>query len=309
MTRVAFVGQRMYFASCSMTAPAAGIQPHFVHHVGGGDQPALLARLKALDPDVVVVFRPEIVAPGLLGELRATTLGFNTEPLPRTADGRLAHPDQLTRLSELAEADAGQFDRLITFDPLSGAAAEHLGLPLWRSLPLPVADELYAPLPLREPRRPNRILFLGYATEHREHVLIDAKHHYDVLHVAWGMHGDALRELLHSTDVALNVHVEPYPSFENRVCLHLAAGNLVLSEPLSPRHGLEPGIDYVELRSRHRLTEAVGALRAHPELHRGVRLRGRRKAEQFRASRVWPRVLSDLQLDVAAFGGRRALAR
>jgi hypothetical protein len=29
------------------------------------------------------------------------------------------------------------------------------------------------------------------------------------------------------------------------------------------------------------------------------------KAEQFRASRVWPRLVEDLQADVAAFGTRR----
>jgi hypothetical protein len=33
-------------------------------------------------------------------------------------------------------------------------------------------------------------------------------------------------------------------------------------------------------------------------------VRGRRKAEQFRASRVWARLLSDLQADVRAYGGR-----
>ena len=54
-------------------------------------------------------------------------------------------------------------------------------------------------------------------------------------------------------DVAINVHNEPYPSFENRVCLHLAAGHLVLSEPLSPTHGLEPGIDYVEFHRPQQL--------------------------------------------------------
>lgn len=44
----------------------------------------------------------------------------------------------------------------------------------------------------------------------------------------------------------MNIHNEPYPTFENRVFLHLAAGQLVISEPLDPGHGLEAGHDYLE---------------------------------------------------------------
>jgi hypothetical protein len=79
----------------------------------------------------------------------------------------------------------------------------------------------------------------------------------------------------------------------------------VLSEPLSPLHGLEPGIDFLELRSPGQLLQAIFGVRAFPDVHAAVRRRGRRKAEQFRASRVWPRLLGDLVRDVEAFGERR----
>ncbi len=49
--------------------------------------------------------------------------------------------------------------------------------------------------------------------------------------------------------VGINLHNEPYLPFENRVSLHLAAGHLVLSEPLDPLHG--PGRDRLP-RGRHR---------------------------------------------------------
>jgi hypothetical protein len=298
--RVAFVGTRLYFEACSLTAPAGGIEPHFVDHRGGADPAPMLRRLEVLDPDVVVVFRPEIVPPGAFEGLRALTLGFNTEPLPR--DGA-AHPDQVFRLSELAQTDVAQFDRIITFDPLGARAAHEHGIEVWRSLPLPVDDRVFAPA--RPAAHPPRIVFVGYSTPHREAWLIDLKHHFDVLHVAYGIHGQRLRDLFGRTDVAINLHGEPYPSFENRVSLHLAAGHLVLSEPLSPLHGLEPGIDFVEVGTPGQLLEAIFGLREHPDLFAAVRRRGRRKAEQFRASRVWPRLIGDLQRDVAAFGGRR----
>jgi len=299
--RIVFVGQTQYFTSC--VPPGAC----FVDHRGGVEPGAMLQRVRGLRPDVVVVFRPEIVPPRAFDDLEAVTLGFNTEPLPRDPDGT-AHPDQLWRLSELAETDAGQFDRIVTFDPLSAQAAHLAGVPAWRSLPLPVADTLFAPVRLKA-RRPPRFLFVGYSTEHRERWLMDVKHHFDVLHVAHGVHGEALRRLFHATDVAINLHGEDYPSFENRVPLHLAAGHLVLTERLSPTHGIEPGIDLVELASPGALVQAVRAVRADPDLWSAVRRRGRRKAEQFRASRVWPRVLADLRRDLRAFGSARRGSR
>ena len=130
----------------------------------------------------------------------------------------------------------------------------------------------------------------------------------NVVHVAAGMYGARLRELFGRTDVAINLHGEPYPTFENRVCLHLAAGHLVLSEPLSPTHGLEPGIDYVEFRTPADLVGLIAALRRAPGLYASVRARGRMKAEQFRASRMWPRLVADLVRDVKAFGTARRVA-
>jgi len=153
------------------------------------------------------------------------------------------------------------------------------------------------------------MVFVGYSTEHRERWLIDVKHHFDLFHVAHGIHGDKLRELFARTDVGLNLHGEPYPSFENRVSLHLAAGHLVVSEPLSPTHGLEPGVDFVEVGTPRALVETIVSLRAYPDLWSAIRRRGRRKAEAFRASRVWPRILADLATDLAVFGTQRRTAR
>jgi hypothetical protein len=39
-----------------------------------------------------------------------------------------------------------------------------------------------------------------------------------------------------------------------------------------------------------------------------VRVRGRRKAEAFRASRVYPRLIADLWADLRVFGTHRAVA-
>jgi hypothetical protein len=303
--RVAFVGQETYFAQCAPHAPTASLRPRFFDFRAGvgHDAGALRDALEGWGAHVVVVFRPEIVPPGAFAGLRAATLGFVTEPLKRA--GGEDHPDLDWRESELALTDPANFDRIVAFDPhVAGTADRHA--PVWRSLPLPVDDRLYAPVV--ESAAPPRILFVGYSTDHRERFLINAKHEYDVLHYAHGLHGQELREVFARTDVALNLHGEPYPSFENRVLLHLAAGHLVISEPLDPTHGLEAGIDFLEIRRPDELMTLLYQLKRRPDTFERVRHRGRAKADDYRASRVWPRVIGDLLADLAAFGSERAAA-
>jgi hypothetical protein len=169
---------------------------------------------------------------------------------------------------------------------------------------VPVGDRYFqavgAPL-----RGHPRLLFVGRSTPHRERVLMDVKHHHDLLHLAFGVGAGDLEQAMAEHDVGINVHNEDYPSFENRVCLHLAAGHLVLSEWLSPAHGLEAGMDFIEITGPGSLWHAVEMLGRFPGLWHRVRVRGRMKAEQFRASRVWPRLLHDAIADVGAFGSAR----
>jgi hypothetical protein len=308
--KACFVGQKEYFEQCALLAPAGGVEPFFVDHRGGADPAPVHVALESIRPDVVLVFRPETLPAGFLRGVPGLTLGFNTEPIPRDAAGSV-HPEQAFRLSELAQTDASQFDRIVTFDPMGAATAEAAGVPVWRSVPLPVADHLYAES-LRPPARPPRVAFVGYSTEHREQWLVGVKHEFDVLHVvtglriAAGLDGSSTRELWGSIDVGINLHVGPFPSFENRVCLHLAAGHLVVSEPLDPSHGLEPGIDYIQVRSPGTLKHVIGALHANPDAFRATRIRGHAKSKAFRASRVFPRLFADLVADVRAFGTSRA---
>ena len=297
---MAFVGQRTFFEACSLEEPASGLIPRFYEFRAGSDGPALVASLREFMPHVAVVFRPEVVPPGLLAEVPALTLGFLSEPLPRAEQ---AHADLKRRLNELRAADAANFDRVVSFDPLVAETAREI-LPVWRSLPLPVADSFFAPVaPMGHPPR---ALFVGRSTPHREWLLAPAKLEHDPLHVAFGMSGRELVGLLRRYDVAINLHNENYPSFENRVSTHLAAGHLVLSEALDPLHGLEPGLDYLQVDGPADLRRALTAVTRFPRVHHRVRVRGRRKAEQFRASRVYPRLIADLIADVDVFGSGRS---
>jgi hypothetical protein len=306
--RLAFVGQGTFFEACSLDPGPRGLEPRFFEFRRDSDVRALVEDLEAFDADVAVVFRPEIVPAGALHGLRARTVGFLTEPLPRQLGGAPVHEDLERRLWELRHVDASNFDRVVAFDPHIAATA-HEVVPVWRSLPLPVADRYFAPLPLPPPTAAGpQPLFVGRSTPHREALLAEAKHAVGVLHLAFGVDADALQEALAGHDVGINLHNNPYPSFENRVCLHLAAGHLVLSEWLHPTHGLEPNIDFVVVQTSGELLSVLLNLRRVPGLWHRVRVRGRHKAEQFRASRVYPRLVQDLFADLDAFGSVRAAA-
>jgi len=299
-TSVAFVGQSVFFRQCALEQPAGDLEPTFLDHRAGVAAEPLLAQLEALDPDVVLVFRPEIIKPGLFESLRAVTIGYLTEPLPRR--NGVKHVDLHQRLWWLEQVDAANFDRIVSFDPLIVETAEDV-VPVWRSLPLPVADSLFTDV--RERAVPPRLLFVGRSTEHREELLAPVKRAHPIVHIGHGLFGPELARVLLAADVQLNLHNNRYPSFENRVCIALAAGHLVISEPLSPTHGLTVGADYLEVDTPESLVSLVDQLAEDPAAHVAVQLAGRRQAERFRASHVYPQLVHDVLADVALHGGRR----
>jgi hypothetical protein len=302
--RIAFVGQSTFFEACAMHERSTRFETRFIEFRDGADADAMLAGVHEFRPHAVAVFRPEIIPAGAFADLRAATLGFLTEPLPRTS-GRRAHPDLRRRRSDLRRLDPANFDRIVSFDPLIVPTADEY-MPVWRSLPIPVADRLYADV--RRIEGTPQMLFVGRSTPHRESFLRPTKAEFDLLHIAFGVAAAELERAMREHQVAINLHNEPYPSFENRVCLHLAAGHLVISESLSPTHGLEPGIDYLEVGRPDELLRIARSLARFPDAYHRVRVRGRRKAEEYRASVVWPRLMGDLLRDLVAFGTARPAA-
>src|SRR5258705_6311044 len=167
-------------------------------------------------------------------------------------------------------------------------------------MPIAVADRCSASV--AAPRARRRVLFTGRSKDHRESILGPAKHVFELAHLAHGVTDERLVEFLHDSDVGVNLHNEDYPTFENRVCVYLAAGLLLVSEPLSPEHGLVPGSDFLEVENADQLHSALLAFHEDAEAFRPLRERGRRRAERFRASFVYPRLLRDLLRDVQLFG-------
>lgn len=289
--RVAFVGQSTFFEGCVLDPGHPGIESSFFEFRKGGDVDALVDGLRQFRPGVVVVFRPEVLPAGALAEIGCPRLGFLSEPLPRSGIDTVSHADLERRLWELEQVDPANVDRVVSFDPKIAVAASRV-LPIWRAAPLPVADRFYAPMPAPgiSPPLP---LFVGRSTAYREQMLVDLKHNWNLLHLAFGVAAEDFGRLLDEHNIGVNVHCERYPSFENRVCFHMASGHLVVSEYLDPSHGLEVGLDYVLAQTAGELLRVMHVLDRFPRTWHSVRVRGRRKAEAFRAGRVWPRLLAD----------------
>lgn len=299
--RVAFVGQSVFFRQCALEAPADGVEPDFVDFRSGAPEGRLLAELQERDPDVVLVFRPEIVPKALFKGIRAITIGYLTEPLPRK-DGK-AHDDLHQRMKWLEKVDPSNFDRIVSFDPLIAETARNV-LPVWRSLPIPVADSVY-----REPSamgRPPRLLFVGRPTPHRESLLEPIERSHAIVHIGHGLYGERLRRFYARADVQLNLHNNPYPTFENRMMLGLAAAHLMISEPLSPDHGLVAGEHYLRAHGQEELLAAVEEVASAPDRFGEIQRAGRAAAERFRASSVYPALIREAIADVQENGRSRA---
>ena len=243
----------------------------------------------------------------MLADVAVPILGFLTEPISREAGGAAAlHWDLEQRRRAMARLDRANVDRLVSFDPLivadrrrgdgrSGARCRS---------PSPIAST--APCSPSTARRgcsssaaPPCIASATCSTSSTASTACTSRSAIQV---------QELEGLLDRHQITFNIHNEPYPSFENRVLLHLAAGHLVISEPLSPTHGLVAGADFVEIDSPEELLAAATAARATPEAFHDVRVSGRQKVEQMRASRVWPALVADLFADLQASGTHRDVA-
>lgn len=282
-TRVAFVGRDEWLQG---SAPIGAAAPFMFNRFRvGGDGAAPLDELVPFAPHVIVVFDPASLPLEPLLSLPAITLGV------LVGDAS----------SAVSADNLGSLDRVVAFDP--GMTGEAVGSGrVWRAMPPPVSDGFF--VQDQRPNRASRVMTIGASTPHREAVLTPTKHRHDLLQVVHGVTGSRLAALLRQADVGVYVPRASGGGFGAQVGMHLAAGQLLLAESLRPAHGLERDIDYRHFDAPDELVWMLDRLGRFPEMYRRTRIRGRLKAEQFRASTLFRRIVGDLLLDVAAFGRR-----
>jgi hypothetical protein len=238
------------------------------------------------EPDVLARCAPGAEFPGLALELVAAgerppedtelvvafaTPGLALEPLLAPAA-----PPVLLWLDRPPPLDLRSQDRLIS----AVCGVEHA----WRTLPLPVADARFAPLPLAPLAR--RSAWLGPAGERRRAYL--------------DRHGGTQERWSGTAEIVMNLPEGESAGVTHDIAAALATGCLLVSETLTPSHGLEPGVDYLEARDPDDVYIAVENALRRPQAFRRIQLAGRRKAERFRASTLLTRVAHDLRRELAA---------
>lgn len=281
--RIAVLGLPVWLQGCAPAAPVKGlrIERFAVPHAGGLE--SVREGMARLRPHLTFVFDPASMPAEAFGEVSGLTVGVLVNGLPEA--------EAVSLLESL--------DRLVSFNPaLTGSAVGKTAV--WRAIPPPISDELFASVgPMRHPPR---AISIGRSTPHREAMLMPAKHHHDLLQVLHGVSGGQLQDLLEECDVGVFVAREHGPGFGAQVGMHLAAGQLLLAGELVPSHGLERGLDYLHVDSPDGLVWVLDRLGRFPAMYERVRFRGRLKAEQYRASRLFARLAHDVLRDVAAFG-------
>ena len=269
--RVSFAGRAGETGHAVPAAPVPGLDASFVEHRAGRPGSRVLAHVAEHDPHVVVVFGVASLPAETVRAIGVPVVAWATAP--DRPPGLEHHPDlpDCDPRHRAGLATAADYERVI-------------------DRPLPVADEHFA-----TPRRTDggpRALVIGHSSPRLEALLIDSKHRHEVLHVAAGLHGEALAAVLASAEIAIDVRDDDGPGFGPRVALYLAAGLLLLSEPLHPPGGLRPGEDHLEFRSSAELVELLHRVRADPGAFHAIREQGRLSAEALRASRVLPELLA-----------------
>ena len=105
------------------------------------------------------------------------------------------------------------------------------------------------------------------------------------------------RELTGKAGIGSHKHIlvtqeSLFPSFPYGVAVGLVAGLSVITEPLTPRWGLEPGIDFLEVSTPEELVRMVDHIRRYGNLTQMAAKRGNMKSGIFKASLVFRNLLA-----------------
>ena len=106
-----------------------------------------------------------------------------------------------------------------------------------------------------------------------------------------------LREIARKADLLSLKHIvvtqeSLFPSFPYGVAVGLLAGLSVIAEPLTPRWGLEPGIDFLEVSTPEELVRMVEHIRRYGNLTQLMARRGNLKSPIFKSTVVFGNLLA-----------------
>lgn len=257
------------------------------------EDPAFFKELIEFDADINIFFRGEIVPQQVLESLTGVRVGLSSEPFPKIIDRSLIYTeDSLNRFEFFLRIFDRSFDYIFHYDEVSKFFFENQGIEVSGYFPFPIATEKIEPAMTAKKWD---IFFSGRSTDHRDKYFGPLKRDFNFLHINHGVVGSDLLDFVHMSKISLNIHAENEISWEPRTQFLMAAGALLVSEPLSPTCPLRPGVDFVEVRDPWNAYETCRDILKNYSAYRHIAENGRRRIETLLSSRkTFPVFFNDL---------------
>lgn len=251
---------------------------------------ASMAPLVDFQPDVAIFFRPQLFSNTLLSRLTGVKIGLSTEPFPKLIDTAFHYTkESICCFKALLGAASLDFAYIFHHDAASASFMQRMGVRLSGTVPLPVATMTW-----QEAAREDKwdLAFVGRSTNHRERHFVDLKRDFRFLHVSHGIFARDALPYYHASRIGLNIHAEPELRWEPRVQQLMAAGMLVVSEPLSPNALLAPAEHFVEVRDPAETYQVCREIIADITKFETIRRAGHDRVQRELSARlVWPRLI------------------
>lgn len=258
------------------------------------EDPQFFRELVDFDADINIFFRGELVPAGVLNALSGIRVNMSSEPFPKILNRSIIYTaDSLERFQFFLRIFDRPYDYIFHYDEVSKEFFENQGIQLSGFFPFPIATELIKP-------DDNAIkkwdmFFSGRSTPHRDVFFGPLKRDFNFLHINHGVVGPDLLEFIQKCKISLNVHAENEISWEPRTQFLMAAGSLLVSEPLSPTCPLRPGIDFIEVRDGWNMYETCQKIIANYADYKHIAENGRKRiVEVLSSSRIFPAFFQDI---------------
>jgi len=252
---------------------------------------------RGASPDsLTVVMEAESFSPNYLHTVSGRLWLWLSRPLAISAKSGLKGKVKSTRLVEagiqrtrelLHSLSPSQVEGIIVVDNESHEVVQSLGFDVVTSPP-PVSDTLLDhPLSLEPGGKTGTF---SSQSQHRR-VYFDQLEPHGLVPANLDEAESPARLALEGIQIGVNIHADGNRGFPFSALLHLAAGHTLISEPLWPLYGLEPGLDYFEVTSPSELFHVLQYLDRSPETTKLMAYRGSQKSQDFRASTIFERLL------------------
>lgn len=224
-------------------------------------------------PEVLLVYRPDYLAPEVFEAFDCPTIGFASEPLPRRENGRLIASDYNRQAYDLLKRVKGCCDYLYHYDQACLDFLREEGFPTAGLFPPCVCTDVYRP----DPTLPKRwdAVFIGKSTPHREDLLFSLHLTCNFFHGAHGLTGaEETLPFLQRALIGLNLHRDETPNLEPRLIILMACGLFVLTETLRPNPWFREGEHYVAFDTKADMVDKVRYYLEHDDEREAIAANG-----------------------------------